>query len=168
MTINPLSSVSQMLLSGIGNSSTSLTSQTTSSNPTLKDQSQLSPFAQLMSTLQQLQQSDPAKYKQVAATLASDLQQSAMNDESNGNPGEANALNRLAASFTQASQTGQLPTFMQQGAQNAGTSVHPHHHHHGGGHGLGQDLNSISQTILASLDSSSTSTNTGAGTTPQQ
>jgi len=31
------------------------------------DSSQLSPLAQLLSTLQQLQQSDPVKYKQVTA-----------------------------------------------------------------------------------------------------
>ena len=166
MTINPLSSVSHMLLSGIGKNPTFSTGHTSSTNGAAKDQSQLSPFAQLMSTLQQLQQSDPAKYKQVAATLASDLQQSALNAQGNGNAGEATSLNHLAASFTQASQTGQLPNFLHQGAQNAGTSGHPHHHP-GGGHGLGQDLNSISQTILASFDSSSTSTGTGTGTTPQ-
>lgn len=154
-----------MLLSGIGKTSLFQTSQTGSTNTPTNDQSQLSPFAELMSTLQQLQQNDPAKYKQVTATLASDLQQAALNAQGSGTPGEANALNQLAASFTQSSQTGQLPAFLQQ--QNAG-AAHPHHHHHGGGHGLGQDLNSISQTILASLDSSGTSTSTGAGTSPQQ
>jgi hypothetical protein len=164
MTINPLSSVSQMLLSGITNHRTSPLSQTGSANTRVKDQSQLSPFAQLMSTLQQLQQSNPAQYEQVSATLASNLQQAALNAQGDGNSGEANALNQLAASFTKASQTGQLPTFMQQGTHNASG---PHHHHPGGGHGLGQDLNSISQTILAGLDSSG-ATSTGSGTTPQR
>lgn len=165
MTINPLSSVSHMLLSGITNHPAFGTSQTGSTNALLHDQSQLSPFAQLMSTLQQLQQSDPSKYRQVTATLASDLQQAAANAQGSGNAGEANALDQLAASFTQASQTGQLPSFLQ---QSTGTSGHPHHHHHVGGHGLGQDLNSISQTILASLDSAATGTNTGSGAAPQQ
>ena len=168
MTIHPVSHVSQMLLSGISHNPIFSTGRTGSTNTAANDQSQLSPFAQLMSALQQLQQSDPAKYQQVTATLASDLQQAALNARSNGNPGEANALNRLAASFMQASQTGQLPTFLQHGSQTAAVSGHGHHPHHGGGNGLGPDLNSISQTILASLDSSGTSTSTGGGATPQQ
>lgn len=151
MTVNPLSNIGQMLLSGItGHRHNSGTASTGSTTTAGADNSQLSPFAQLMTTLQQLQQSNPAEYKQLTATLSSDLQAAAKNAQSNGDADEANALNQLAASFNQASQSGQLPSFMQQSTQ-AGASGHPHHHHHGA---LGQDLNSISQNILSNLDPS--------------
>jgi hypothetical protein len=44
------------------------------------DNGQLSPFAQLMSTLQQLQQSDPAKYQQITQQIATNLQSAAQTD----------------------------------------------------------------------------------------
>jgi len=158
MTINPLSSVSQLFLSGIhhkpGLANTGDVGSTTT------DTSQLSPFAQLMNTLQQLQQADPTKFQQVAGKLATDLTSAANTAQSNGNTAEAGALNQLAASFNQASQNGQLPSFIQQGAANTGAAAPPHHHHHhGGAQAFSQDLNSISQSILSNLDP----TNTGAG-----
>src|SRR5581483_8121683 len=116
MMITPLSSIGQLLLSGI-NSLKPGSGHRSSTNSTPGDSSQVSPFAQLMSTLQQLQQSNPAQYKQITATLASNVQQAATTAQNNGEAGEANALNQLAASFNQASQSGQFPTFMQQGAQ---------------------------------------------------
>ena len=164
MTINPVNNISQMLLSAINNNVSAGTSSTTSTTTT-NDSSQISPFAQLMTTLQNLQQSNPTQFKQVTATLASDLQAAATNAQNNGNSAEANALNQLASSFQQSSQNGQLPSFLQQGSQSGSTSGHHHHHHHGGGSdsSMQSDLNSISQTILSSLDPSSTST--GSSTT---
>lgn len=116
MMITPLSSIGQLLLSGI-NSLKPGSSHRSSTNSTPGDSSQVSPFAQLMGSLQQLQQSNPAQYKQITATLASNLQQAATTAQNNGEAGEANALNQLGASFNQASQSGQLPAFMQQGTQ---------------------------------------------------
>jgi hypothetical protein len=162
MMITPLSSIGQLLLSGI-NSLKPGSSNRTSTNSMSGDSSQVSPFAQLMSTLQQLQQSNPAQYKQITATLASNLQQAATTAQNSGEAGEANALNQLATSFNQASQSGQLPAFLQQGTQ-AGQM---HHHHHGGAQGLGQDLNSISQTILSRLASSASGTSTGTNSATQ-
>lgn len=164
MMVTPLSSIGQMLLSGISSLKPG-SSHASSIDSTSGDSSQVSPFAQLMGTLQELQQSNPAQYKEITATLASNLQQAATTAQNNGEAGEANALNQLAASFNQASQSGQLPTFMQQEAQ-AG-QMHHHHHHPGGTQGLGQDLNSISQMILSNMGSSASGTSIGANSATQ-
>jgi hypothetical protein len=63
----------------------------------------------MMSTLQQLQQSDPAKYQQVTKQIATNLTSAAQTAEAGGNTTAANQLNQLAADFTNASQSGQLP-----------------------------------------------------------
>src|ERR1700692_4258037 len=73
------------------------------------DINELSPFAQLMSTLQQLQQSDPARYKQVTQQISTNLQTAAQTATTNGNSTAANQLNQLATDFANASQSGQLP-----------------------------------------------------------
>ena len=91
------------------------------------DSGQLSPFAQLMSMLQQLQQSDPTKYQQVTQQIATNLQAAAQTDLANGNSAAANQLNQLATDFTNASTNGQLPN-VQDLAQAIGG--HRHHHHH--------------------------------------
>ena len=49
----------------------------TSSVALQTDNGQLSPFTQLMSTLQQLQQTDPTKYQQVTQQIATNLQSAA-------------------------------------------------------------------------------------------
>lgn len=104
-----------------GNSLSSIDTSTVAQS----DNSQLSPFAQLLSTLQQLQQSDPVKYQQVTQQIATNLQTAAQTAQSDGNTGAANQLNQLATDFTNASKSGQLPS-VQDLAQAAGG----HHHHH--------------------------------------
>ena len=170
MTINTLSPTALLYLSGVNNNNPSTGNPNAVGTPTTNDSSQLSPFAQLMNTLQQLQQTNPTQFQQLTGQLATDLTQAAKTAQSNGNITEANALNQLAASFNQASQTGQLPSFMQQGTTNAETAGHHHHHHHhgGGAQGLNQDLNSISQSILSNLDPASTSTSTNTGSSNSQ
>ena len=76
----------------------------------------VSPFAQIMSQLQQLQQSSPAALKNVLGDIATQLQGAA---QQNGSPG----LSDLANRFQQASQTGDL------------SKLQPHHHGHGHHHG---------------------------------
>ncbi|HEY1496135.1 MAG TPA: hypothetical protein VGF49_16395 [Candidatus Solibacter sp.] len=93
------------------------------------DSRQLSPFAQMMSTLQQLQQSDPAKYKEVTQQISTNLQTAAQTALQNGNPTAANQLDQLAADFSDASQSGQLPNI-----KDLAAAVGGHHHHHHGGH----------------------------------
>jgi hypothetical protein len=61
-----ISSAFQVTNSSSGNTSVSSLAAT-------GDQSQLSPLAKLLSALQQLQQSDPAKYQQVTKQIATNL-----------------------------------------------------------------------------------------------
>jgi hypothetical protein len=107
---------------------------------TPSDNSQLSPFAQLVSTLQQLQQSDPAKYQQVTQQIATNLQAAAQTAQTNGNSTAATQLNQLAADFTNASKTGQLPNF-----QDLAKGIGGHHHHHHG-HAAPSDSDNTSNT----------------------
>jgi hypothetical protein len=94
------------------------------------DSSRLSPFAQLASTLQQLQQSNPTEYKQVTAQIATNLQSAAQTAQSEGNSGAATQLTQLATDFTNASQTGQLPNLQDLAQAVSGGSGGRHHHHH--------------------------------------
>jgi len=73
------------------------------------DSGQLSPFAQLLSTLQQLQQSNPTEYQQVTQQIATNLNSAAQTATTDGNTSAATQLTQLANDFTTASQTGQLP-----------------------------------------------------------
>jgi c-di-AMP phosphodiesterase-like protein len=104
-----------------------LTSNTTAATATQPDNSQLSPFAQLMSTLKQLQQSNPTQYAQVTQQISTNLQQAAQTATSNGNTAAASQLNQLATDFSNASQSGQLPN-VQALAQALGGGGHHHHH----------------------------------------
>jgi len=94
------------------------------------DGSQLSPLAELLSTLQQLQQQNPTQYEQVTAQIATNLQTAANTAQSDGNSSQASQLTQLASDFQTASQTGQLPN-IQDLAQAAGGHHHHHHHSHG-------------------------------------
>ncbi len=73
--------------------------------------------AKLLKQLQQLQQTDPAKFKQVTADIASKLQEEAK--QVGGSQGQA--LSKIADQFQQASQTGTLAP-LQAGGH------HGHHH----------------------------------------
>ena len=105
-----------------GNTSTSAVSQQS-------DNTQLSPFAQVMSELQQLQQSDPAKYQQVTKQISANLQTAAQTAQQQGNTTAAAQLNQLSTDFSNASQSGQLPS-VQDLAQAIGGGHHHHGHHH--------------------------------------
>jgi hypothetical protein len=138
--INNLSNFQSILSSALQNSGlTTNPANTTNSNSlsgvdaTLSvqqpDNSHLSRFAQLMSVLQQLQQSDPAKYQQVTEQIATNLQSAAKTAQSDGNTTLANQLNQLSTDFTNASKNGQLPN-LQDLAQAIGGGHHHHHHAH--------------------------------------
>jgi hypothetical protein len=116
------------------------------------DNTQLSPFAQVASELQQLQQSNPTEYQQVTAQIATNLQSAAQAATASGNTTAATQLSQLATDFQNASTSGQLPNF-QDLAQAA--SSH-HHHHHGHGSFSTENASSTSGT-------SATSTSSGAG-----
>jgi hypothetical protein len=128
-------------LSGVG---------TTTSAP---DSGQLSPFAQVLSTLQQLQQNNPSQYQSITQQIATNLQSAAQTATSQGNTSAASELTTLANDFTTASQNGQLPN-IQDLAQAIGGGHHGHHHH---AHGA-SDSSSSSDSDSGSSTSSSAST----------
>jgi hypothetical protein len=111
---------------------TGLTSNTAGNNVTStssvalqQDNGQLSPFTQLMSTLQQLQQTDPSKYQQVTQQIATNLESAAQTAQADGNSTAATQLNQLSKDFTSASTSGQLPSI-----QDLAKAIGGHHHHH--------------------------------------
>jgi hypothetical protein len=156
---------------GLTNNTTanSLNSIGTSSVALPADNQQLSPFAQMMSMLQQLQQSDPTKYQQVTQQIATNLQNAAQTAQTDGNSTAAAQLGKLAGDFNSASQSGQLPN-IQDLAQAIGGGHHHHHHAHaasgdadgdsGGNNGsTGTPASSASQTasqFLSLFQSNST------------
>ena len=73
------------------------------------DGGQLSPFAQMMLTLQQLQQSSPTGYEKATQQIAVNLRTAAQAAQAGGNQSAATQLSQLATNFSNASQTGQLP-----------------------------------------------------------
>lgn len=93
------------------------------------DNSQLSPLAEVLSTLQQLQRSSPTQYAQVTSQISTNLQNAAQTDTSEGNSAGAAQLTQLSKDFATASTTGQLPN-IQDLAQAIGGGGHHHHHHH--------------------------------------
>ena len=166
MNIHPLSGTNsiyvQPLVSSVLSSTKSTSGTTGSSNVSLgnsQDNNQLSPFAQLLSTLQQLQQSNPTEYKQVTGQIATNLQSAAKTATADGNTAAATQLNQLATDFTNASQSGQLPNI-----QDLSQAVSGGHHHHHGHHAGASPMNSASSS--SSSDSTAgTSSNSSSNST---
>ncbi len=123
---NYLQSILGTALQGTGLPANNITGSATSisSLTAPSDNSQLSPVAELMNTLQQLQKTDPSEYKQVTQQIATNLQKAAQTAQSQGNTSAASELNQLSSVFGQASQGGQLP-----GAQSLTQALGGHHHH---------------------------------------
>ena len=80
----------------------------------------VSPLAQLLSQLQQLQQVDPSKLKTMLSDIANQLRATAQQE--GGSQGAT--LSNLADKFQQAAQTGSLSSLQP-------TPHHHHHRHHG-------------------------------------
>jgi hypothetical protein len=155
-SINPLSNSYLQSILGSMLQNTGLTTNNTNNSASgvsslsavqQPDSGHLSPFAQLMSELQQLQQTDPAKYQQVTAQIATNLQSAAQTAQSDGNTTAANQLNQLATDFTNASKSGQLPN-VQDLAQAIGGGHHHHHHAHAAS--ADSDASSSTDTTAAS------------------
>jgi len=148
--INNLSSSYLQSILGTALQSTGATASQTNSLTSLlsaqqSDSGQLSPFVQIMNTLQQLQQSNPSQYQQVTQQIATNLQSAAKTAQSDGNTTEANQLNQLANDFTSASQNGQLPNVQDLAKALGG------HHHHGGGHHHAASSDSTSDSSSSQL-----------------
>jgi hypothetical protein len=159
MNIGSLDSLSSSYLQSILSSSLQSTGSTTknsslsgvdASSITPADNGKLSPFAQVLSTLQALQQSDPTKYKQVTQQIAANLQSAASAAQADGNTSEADQLNKLASDFTSASTSGKLPNIQ----DLAQAMAHHHHHHIQSG---STDSDSVNQQLAAFQANGSTS-----------
>ena len=139
-----LQSILSSALQGTTSAGKSLSSTGASSVTAQSENGQLSPFAQLMSTLQQLQQSNPTEYKQVTQQIATNLQNAAQTAKTDGNSTAATQLNQLATDFTNASQSGQLPNM-----QDLAQAIGGHHHHHHS-HAASTDADSTSSSSSTS------------------
>jgi len=100
---------------------------------------------QLMSQLSALAQSDPAQFKSVTASIAQQLQDAASSQSGTA----ADALNKLADRFSNASQSGNASDLAPAGG----------HHHHGGGGGH--------HRVHAAASDDSTSAVTGSSSVAQ-
>jgi hypothetical protein len=110
---------------GLTNTTGGAQSVSSLSSAAPQDNSQLSPFADIMSTLQQIQQTNPSEYQQLTQQIATNLQTAAQTAQSNGNSTAAIQLNQLSIDFKNASQNGQLPN-----VQDLAQAIGGHHHHH--------------------------------------
>lgn len=128
MNIHALSSLLPALL---GASKTTTPEKTEQSPVSLleDDPATISPAARFLDLLQQLQQQDPDKFKQVVSGIADRLRQAAKKSEKDGNSSEADQINKLADQFQNAATSGELPTA--QDLQQAGLSMHHRGHHYG-------------------------------------
>jgi hypothetical protein len=158
-TGNYLQSIFSTALQGTGLTTNTTGNSVSGVGLSQPDSSQLSQFAQLMNTLQQLQQSDPAKYQQVTQQIATKLQGAAQTAQADGHPTLASLLNKLGTDFANASKSGQLPNFPDLAQAIAG---HHHHHHHASSTSADSDSGSTtgSASSTGSLDPTAIITNT--------
>jgi hypothetical protein len=152
LTSSDLQQILSTSLQGTG-LTTSPTSTGVSATSTQSDNGQLSPFAQQLSTLQQLEESNPTQYQQVTAQIATNLQSAAQTATADGNTSAASQLNQLATDFNNASQSGQLPNISDLAQAIGGGGGHHHQHRHV------SSSSSSSNTSSDSSSSSSSSTN---------
>lgn len=117
------------------------------------DNGQLSPLAQMMNELQQLQQSNPTEYQQVTQQIATNLLDAAQTAQTNGNSTEAGQLNTLATDFSDASQTGQLPNL-----QDLAHALGGGHGHHQGYRPGGDSSNTTGGTTSTASQTPPTTT----------
>jgi hypothetical protein len=143
-------------LQGTGGT-TSPTSTGVSATSTQSDSGQISPLAQLLSTLQQLEESNPTQYQQVTAQIATNLQSAAQTATTDGNTSAASQLNQLATDFNNASQSGQLPNISDLAQAVGGGGGHHHHHHHVSSSSSSSDTSSDSSSSSSSATSTSNS-----------
>jgi hypothetical protein len=149
-----LQSILSTQLQNASSTANSSSSTGTSSVTAQLETGQLSPFAQVMSTLQQLQQSNPTEYQQVTQQISTNLKSAAQTATADGNSTQATQLNQLATDFASASQSGQLPN-VQDLAQAIGGGHHHHHHFHAPSSTADSDSTSSTSGASASGTSSS-------------
>lgn len=167
MSTSPINNFSSSYVQSILNTTlqnAGVTSQNSSSlngvdSSSYSDNGQISPFAQVLSTLQQLQQTNPSQYQTITQQIATNLQTAAQTATTDGNTGAASELTQLSNDFTTASQNGQLPN-IQDLAQAIGGSGGHHHHHHS--HGASSSGSADSDSGSSSSGSSSSGSTNGS------
>jgi hypothetical protein len=110
----------------------------------------------MMNKLQQLQQTDPAKYKEITAQIAKNLESAAQTAQSQGNSTAASQLTQLSTDFKNASASGELPN-VQDLAQATGSQSVGGQHHHLHSHFVPSDLDCNATTTSDTSSSSSVS-----------
>jgi hypothetical protein len=105
----------------------SLTTSNTRASAGASDSQRLSPFAQILGTLQQLQQSNPSQYRQVTQQIASKLQTAAQTATTQGDTTLASNLTTLSQDLSSASSSGQLPNIQDLAKAIGGPGHHAHH-----------------------------------------
>jgi hypothetical protein len=110
-------------------------------------------LGQLMASLQQLQQSNPTQYAQVTGQIATNLQSAAQSATASGNTKAASFLNNLATDFSNASTSGQMPSF-----QDLSKTVGGHHHHCHSGSSTDPTSDSTNSSSTGTFAASSTTT----------
>jgi hypothetical protein len=159
-SINNLSSSYLQSILGTAFQATGLTPNTTANSQSTSslastalqpDNSQLSPFASIMSTLQQLQQTNPSEYQQITQQISTNLGTAAQTAQTDGNATAATQLNQLSTDFSSASKSDQLPS-----VQDLAKAIGGGHHHH---FHAGSSSNSDSSSSGGSSDNSSSSAN---------
>ena len=147
MNLNPVTSLLPSYILPFNSTANSLKSANSASSVQQQaDVLGLSPAAQFLNQLQQLQTQSPQQFQAAISQLTGQLRQAAATASNNGNTSQANQLTQLANSFQNAANGGPLPTAQQ--LQQAGLSGQ---HHHGGGH-----HGSSQSTALNAFQASST------------
>lgn len=144
--VSPLDPLSQLQTQG----------QTSPPSSGCSTSSSVSGFAKMMHELDQLQQSDPTKFKEVTANIAKTLE----TDAGSASGSQGQFLTSLANRFEQASQTGSMSPFQPSGSA-AGHHGHGHKHsgvqgysaQQPGGVGSQQSPLDISQVLKDALQS---------------
>jgi len=143
VNVNPLTSSYIQSLIGNSTPSTSGSSIDPSSLMLPGDGTpQLSPFAQMLSALQKIQQQDPSQYQQLTQQIATNLQSAAQTAQADGNTTQAVRLSQLSTDFQNASASGQLPNF-----KDLAQAVGGHHHHHHHAAPSGDDSSSTNNAL---------------------
>ncbi len=171
-----INSIGSSALSALLNANTAQAKNAPSSIPPAANgaaPTNISKPAELLQKLQQLQQQDPAQFKQVMSQLADTLQQVA--DKSGNSNGIAT---KLAAAFKSAADSGDLSTIQAAMQPPAGATTaqsaasapaatqgaqgkHHGHHHHGGGGAIAAAFSTTISQIDAALQTSNAATTSG-------
>jgi hypothetical protein len=147
MNVNTVSSTSSIYDS-------SQTSGAQSANGTPAVSCDVSGIGSLMSQLEQLSQTDPAKFKQVTAEISDKLKTEA--GQATGQ--QAQFLSQLSDKFAQASQAGNMSRL--EPPKHAGGHHHGAHHAHAASQSQGSTPDSVESIIESALQDVSATTST--------